>query len=72
MVFGAELNRRDVAHVQAAAHDDVPDVADGVRFLVGDDQILPVILRHATHRLHHDRPADRVREIAVAQPMRRE
>ncbi len=72
VVFGAELNRRDVAHVQTAAHYDVADVVDGVSFLIGHDQILPIVLRHATHSLHRDRPANRVGQIAVAQPMRRE
>jgi len=49
--------------------DDRADVVQAARFLVGHDQVLPVVLRHATHRLDRDGPPDGVGQIAVRQPL---
>ena len=65
MILGAELHGRDVAHPQPAPHDDGPNVLRGVRFLIGDDQVLTVILRHPSHGLHGDGPPDRVGQVRV-------
>ncbi len=72
MVFRADLYRREIADVKTAVHHHVADILGCVRFLIGDDEILAIILRHPPNRLDGDRSADAVREIGVGQAMRGE
>ncbi len=65
VVLRPQPNRRDVAHPQPVSQDHALDIVRPVRFLVGHDQVLPVVLRDPAHRLYRHRLADRVSQVPV-------
>jgi hypothetical protein len=67
VILGPEPDRGEVPHAEAAADDHGADVVHAVRLLVGDDQVLAVVLGHPTDRLHGHRLADGVGQIRVGQ-----
>ena len=68
VIFRPQPHGGHVAHPHALGEHDAADVLRAARFLVGDDQVLPVVLRDAAHRLHRDRPPDGVGHVGVRQP----
>ena len=73
VVFRPQAHRSHVTHAEAALHHHAPDVVRAVRFLVRDNQILAIVLRHPAHRLDRDGLADgvgqvRVREVLLGEP----
>ena len=72
VILGADLHGGKIPHVQSTTHDHVADVVRGVGFLIGDDQILAVVLGHSADGLYRDGAADGVGEITVGQAVRSE
>ena len=72
VIFGADLHRGEIPHMQSTAQDHVADIVRGVRFLIGDDQVLAVVLGHAPDGLYRNGAADGIGEIAVGEAVRGE
>ena len=72
VILRAHLHARHVPHPQPVRDHHAADVLGAVGLLIGHDQVLAVVLRHATDRLHGDGPPDRVGQVGVREAQRRE
>ena len=72
MVLRPQLHGRDVPHPQPAAHHHRPDIVGGMRFLIGDDEVLTVILGDTSDGLHCDGAPDLVGQVRVGHALRRQ
>src|SRR6185369_9570798 len=71
-VFGAHLHGRDITHVHGALQHHPGDIIDGVRLILLQHEVLPVILVDPADRLNAERLLNRVGQVDITQPERRQ